>query len=271
MKPASLSTWAPTAVFLFIAGLAHPADQPPRVAIVVRENAPQLERFAASELCGYLVMLFHIHVAPTRRLLPSSQAVFLIGSPKTNSAVKRATVSRQFPNVSDQGIVLRKVEIGKSTGLIVGGGSPQATLWAFYELVERWGVRYLIERDAIPAKIGPFTLPELDVTMEPVFRVRAHPSIQDFADSGESWGAADFHRLIDQLAKMKFNRLHIYAFGWQPYLDWECKGTKRKSAWLWYGYHYPLSDPICRGRSCSGMSQNFGILISRSLLTVMLL
>ena len=35
--------------------------------------------------------------------------------------------------------------------IVIGGGSPVATLWAVYELVERWGVRYLIDRDVYPA------------------------------------------------------------------------------------------------------------------------
>ena len=73
-----------------------------------------------------------------------------------------------------------------------------------------------------------------------MFRVRGHPTIHGFAASGESWGINDFRLLIAQLAKLKFNRLNLYAFGWQPYLDWECKGIKRGSAWLWYGYQYPI-------------------------------
>ena len=72
----------------------------------------------------------------------------------------------------------------------MGGGSSQATLWAVYELAERWGVRYLLDRDVLPAK-SKFTMPTLNVVMEPIFRVRAHPTIQDFVDSGEALGIKD--------------------------------------------------------------------------------
>ena len=126
-----------------------------------------------------------------------------------------------------------------------------------YELVERWGVRYLIDRDVLPDR-AVFKLPELDVVMEPVFRVRAHPSIQDYAPSGESWGIADFRPLIDQLAKMKFNRLNVLAFGYQPYLDWQLKGVRRSSASLWYDYHYPITADMI-GRELSDKRQEFGI------------
>jgi hypothetical protein len=66
------------------------------------------------------------------------------------------------------------------------GGSPRATLWAVYELAQRWGVRYLVDRDVFPEQMGAFKVPDLDIVMEPVFRIRAHPSIQDYAASGES-------------------------------------------------------------------------------------
>ena len=211
-----------------------------RVAVVVGEKAPDVERFAASELCGYLNKLFGLSVQPTTTLDASASAVFLIGNPASNALIKA------FPKVGEQGVVIQRAQTSRPT-LIVGGGSSSATLWAVYELAERWGVRYLLDRDALPAK-SKFSMPSLNVVMEPLFRVRAHPTIQDFADSGEAWGIKDFRPLIDQLAKMKYNRLNIFAFAWQPYLAYEVGGIKRQTAALWYGYHYPIT-PDMPGRS----------------------
>jgi hypothetical protein len=218
------------------------AEGVPRVEVVAGAAPPDLERFAASELCNYLAKLYGIQVYPSRSLSNSSQAVFLIGSPQTNAAVKKATAgSRAFPKVTDQGIVLRRVDYEGRPALIVGGGSARATLWAVYELVERWGVRYLTDRDVLPEKRDEFRVPDLDLTMEPIFRIRAHPTIQDFAPSGEAWGMADFRVLIDQLAKLKFTRMNVYTYMYQPYLHWEHKGIKRRSASLWYGVHFPIT------------------------------
>jgi hypothetical protein len=101
-----------------------------------------------------------------------------------------------------------------------------------------------VDRDVLPEEVGKFQVPDLEVVMEPIFRVRAHPSFMDFAPGGEAWGMADFRVLIDQLAKMKFSRLNIYPFGFQPYLHWEHKGIQRRSAWLWYDYHYPITPDM---------------------------
>ena len=221
------------------------------VSVVTGGSAPQLEQFAARELCGYLEKLFGLKATPVRQWIESSRITFLVGNPSTNSAIPRTA----FPEVSDQGIVLRSVTSGGRPALIVGGGSPRATLWAVYELAERWGVRYLVRGDVLPAK-KELDFAELDVVMEPILRVRAHPTIQDFASSGESWAAADFFRLIDQLAKLKFSRINFYAYGWQPYLHYELKGIQRKSAWLWYDYHYPIT-PDMPGRELFGDATEF--------------
>jgi len=227
-----------------------------QVSVAVGSTAPELERFAASELCGYLDRLFGIQTQPTTSLPSGSEVVFLIGSPQTNPTIKQSVGSKPFPKVSEQGIMLQRGRLGKRQVLIVGGGSPRATLWAVYELAERWGVRYLVTGDVLPGTTVPFKLPDLKVVMEPLLRVRAHPTIQDFASSGESWGIADFRPLIDQLAKLKFTRMNIYPYGWQPFLHYELRGIKRKSAWLWYDYHYPITADM-PGRQLFGNATEF--------------
>ncbi|MCY3775272.1 MAG: alpha-glucuronidase family glycosyl hydrolase, partial [Candidatus Aminicenantes bacterium] len=229
---------------------------PARVDVIVGSAAPELERFAAQELCDYLARLYGIRTHPVRQATVHAEAVFLIGSPGTNTAVLNTLGEDGFGDVTDQGLVLKTTRWQGTPALVVGGGSPRATLWAVYELVERWGVRYLTDRDVLPERKEEFQLPDLNVLMEPVFHIRAHPTIQDFACSGEAWGIADFRVLLDQLAKMKFSRVNIYPFGYQPYLHWESKGIERRSAWLWYDYNYPIT-PDMVGRELFGDSKKF--------------
>jgi len=211
-----------------------------QVSVVVGEKAPDLERFAAAELCGYLNKLFGFNVLPTTTPDASASAIFLVGTPGSNPLIET------LPKVGEQGIVIQNLK-GNTPTLVVSGGGSRATLWAVYELAERWGVTYLLDRDILPAK-SKFVMPKLNVVMEPIFRVRAHPTTQDFVDSGEAWGIKDFRPLIDQLAKMKYNRLNIFAFAWQPFLAYQVDGIKRQTAALWYSYHYPIT-PDMPGRS----------------------
>jgi len=136
------------------------------VGVVVGRSATELELYAAKELCRYLKTLFGIYCQPASDLPKGVEHLFLVGSRQTNPAGPEA-----FPELSDQGILLRRTEFMGSPALIVGGGSPKATLWAVYDLVERWGVRFLLSGDVLPERPGEL-LPGIDMAAEPALRVR---------------------------------------------------------------------------------------------------
>jgi len=254
-----------------------------KIAVVVGPGAEKLERYAAEELCGYLDRLFGIKSRPTTELPESAEVTLLVGNPKTNPAVASVLGENGWPRVSDQGIVLKRTTLnnkcrsgtrarlrvtGKSARptapacsddkpvLVIGGGSSRATLWAVYELVERWGVRYLLHGDVLLEEPGRLTLPAEDVVLEPKLRVRQWRVINDFACGPESWGMADYRPVLDQLAKLKFNRIYLSIYPWQPFLHLKAKGIERRSAWLWYDYHYPITDDM-PGRHLFGNVREF--------------
>ncbi|MEA1951409.1 MAG: hypothetical protein U9N87_08495, partial [Planctomycetota bacterium] len=229
------------------------------VTVTVGPEAPELEQFAAHELCGYLQKLYGIRTSPVENDTVENDTVenvtvekfqvdagvaILIGSPKSNPNVAKALGAAGWPQVTDQGIVLKRAELDGRPALVVGGGSPQATLWAVYELVERWGVRYLLHGDVLPDDAGEFQLPKEDVTIEPKLRVRQWRVVNDFACGPESWGMADYRPVLDQLAKLKFNRILVSTWTYQPFLHFEHKGVARRSAGLWFHYKYPITDDM---------------------------
>jgi hypothetical protein len=211
----------------------------PRVHVLIGQNAPPLERFAADELAAQLTQLFGAEVnigdSPPRR----ASGGILLGSPATNLAVK-AAVGDAWPDLSDQGHVLRSVGTGNGQSLVVGGGSPVATLWAVYELGHRFGIRYLTTGDVYPADPPQYSLAGFDVVLEPALRHRAWQTIDRFAFGPESWGLEEQRRVLRQLAKLKFNRVVLSMYAWQPFVDFECRGVRKQSADLWYGGVFPV-------------------------------
>ena len=241
-------------VCLFWLALATPisgASLNESVAVVTGTDAPELERFAARELCGYLEKLFDLQVQPSTAIPARTRNVFLIGSPETNPLIAK----NSFPEVSDQGFVLRTGQSRSRAELIVGGGSPRATLWAVYDLVERWGVRYLLHEDVLPAR-APFQMPRLEVKQEPVFRVRQWRVVNEHAMGPVSWGMADYRPVIDQLAKLKFNRLLVYIWPEQPFLPFEYKGIKHTGGTLFFGARFPITADMI-GRELFGAEKEF--------------
>jgi hypothetical protein len=232
-----------------------PTQIVPRVSIQVGPKADEVERYAADELASYLDKLFHI----PRQSLPNGEAadaILLVGSPQTNPTVAQALGKNGWPKVSDQGIVLKPLMWRGKPALVIGGGSSAATLWAAYELIERWGVRFLLSGDVLPEKPGPFGLPNAEVVLEPNLKVRQWRLVNDFACGPESWGLEENRRVLDQLAKLRFNRIFVSTWTYQPFLDLEVRGLKRKSAYLWYDFHYPITDDM-PGRPLFGKEPEF--------------
>lgn len=252
------------AVWMALPAEATGGESP--VAVMVGAQAPPLEHYAAEQLCGYLENLFNLRVRPTRMeeerpLIPTSaQALFLIGSLATHPA----RAGQPFPPLTDQGFVLRRTRFQDRPALVIAGGSPAATLWAVYELAERWGVRYLLHGDVLPRRrerIGGASgwgslIPAVDLVKEPLLRVRQWRVINDFALGPESWGMRDYRPVIDQLAKLRFNRLFVNIYPYQPFLHLEVRGIQRRQAHLWYNFHYPITDDMV-GRELFGDAEEF--------------
>ena len=69
-----------------------------------------MEQYAGRELCGYLQKLYGIRTAPTEEAAVDSEVAILIGSPKTNPEVAKALGAAGWPEVTDQGIVIKRAE-----------------------------------------------------------------------------------------------------------------------------------------------------------------
>jgi len=220
------------------------------VDIVVASDAPPLEQYAASELQGYLSRLFGVSV----RIVPapgeSTDATFFLGTSSSMAGVG------PLPPLSDQGFLLRNTTWKDKPAMLIVGGSPRATMWGVYELVEHYGVRYLLNGDVYPDSGQKFSLPQIDKVFEPTFRVRMWKTMGDFAMGMESWGMADYRPFLDQLAKLKFNRIRVSSGPTQPFLGLNVQGIKNKSATLWYGAHFPITDDM-PGRRLFGNEPEF--------------
>ena len=233
-----------------VSGLVHAKS----VEVVISTDADDLERFAAEELQRYLRRLFGESANVESSPSATADYLFLLGTDADHPG--RALGEEPLPHLNDQGFLLRKTNWKDKPAMLIVGGSPVATMWAVYELVERYGVRYLLHGDVYPETKQAFFLPDIDKVFEPVFRARWWRTMGDFPMGTEGWSIADYRPLIDQLAKLKFNRIRVGSSPSQPFLHLEIKGVKQQSATLWYGYHYPITDDM-PGRKLFGNEKKF--------------
>ncbi len=231
--------WQLTALLVFLIGLSlvEGTIAAERVVVVVGEEASELDQFAADELVTQFERLFDVDMSVANSVPHDASSIVLIGNPDTNPALS----GKDWPTITDQGIVLKSIFIGNRPGLMVGGGSPAATLWAVYELGYQFGVRYLLRQDIYPETPIRLKLEDFKVVMEPQMRTRTWRTINDFAIGPESWPLIDHQRLLRQLAKMKFNRLMLSVYPWHPFVHYQCRGVKKQTGTLWFGEKYPIA------------------------------
>ncbi|MAE67892.1 MAG: hypothetical protein CMJ18_26860, partial [Phycisphaeraceae bacterium] len=129
------------------------------LAIVTgRDPGPIVER-AVADLRSYLSRLFGIDAAAEDG--DGNGLRIVVG--KIDAPHVRQTCS-DLPALSEQGHLLRRID-GRT--LVLAGGSDAAVAWAIYELVEQYGVRFLLHEDVLPQEPGPFHLPQIDKVFEP--------------------------------------------------------------------------------------------------------
>ena len=197
-------------------------------------DADDLQQFAAHELQQYLRRLFNVSAEIVSTTPPKSGAHFILGLAK---APHIQQASSGLPSLSTQGHLLRRV--GPDT-IILAGGSSEAVAWAVYELVERYGVRFLLHEDVFPEKPVSFHLPNVDIVLEPLTEIRSWRQFNDLPTGPAMWSLSQQRVFIQQLFKLKFNGVHLSLWPQHPFVDYEVRGIRRQSAALLFGQKIPI-------------------------------
>jgi len=181
--------------------------------IQVGSNSSSLMRLAADELARYTNALYRYRPRVTRQ---SGQA---------RGMTLALTISRT--GLSKQGYIFRRID--RNTLAIVGG-SPIAVLWAVYDLVEQWGVRYELHGDVFPDKPAPMAFPDSSSPCEPTLPLRCFRTYNVLTNNTCTWPAEDYRVLIDQLTKLRFNAIMICSRPADPFVDLRFHGVRKSIA-----------------------------------------
>lgn len=199
-------------------------------------DADNLQQFATVELRRYLRELFGVEatLGPRRRDAPGARIVLgLASAPHVQEAVGSA------PRLSDQGYLVRRVD--DDTMLLVGGSSA-AVAWAVYDLIEQYGVRYLLHGDVFPQDAGAFHLPRVDAVREPLLQLRSWRQYNDLPTGPALWTLSQQEAFIRQIFKLRYNGIYLCLWPQHPFVDFEVKGIRRQTATLLFGQKIPIDD-----------------------------
>lgn len=226
----------------------------PVISIVSGPKAAKLEQMAAEEVASQMTSLFGAKVKTTTKLEHTANVV-LIGNPKTNPAIAEL-MGDNWPDLGDQGHLLKSIKTEHGIVLVVGGGSPVSTYWAAAELGHHFGIRRLLHRDFPPLIQPKFSLAEINVQLKPNLEIRAWRTIGAGPDSQESWSLTEHKLRLRQLAKLKFNCIVLSLHAWQPFTHFEHGGIKKRTGVLWHGKTFRV-DGETAGRAAFGRDRIF--------------
>ena len=197
-------------------------------AVIVAPAGP-FYNFVTGELQRYFEALsgdkLKIVSAEQARTQPKEVTFVLVGGPDVNPVVHDAVANKliSFEGLKADGFVLRTAKLSGRQLLIVGGNDESATMYAAYSLLERYGAVFLITGDILPDKASDLPLRPLDVRSEPAFSTRGM-DVSSIYESRSIMSLKDQHRLLDQMAKMKFNFLMVDWMAWEPWLKYDYHG-----------------------------------------------
>lgn len=237
-----------------LAGLCAGSIRGANTAIVLGAQATPLEEYAAKELAHYLTVIFGITPTITDVAPGEASTTFFVGTMQSGPA--QLIKALQDTRPEDQCIILRTSRAKGRSAIFISGGSSRAVLWAVYELAERWGVQFLLTGDVFPKKKKRLEIPDLDVVLNPRLRVRQWRLVNEFAAGPTSWGMEQLRPFVNQLVKLRFNRLLIWIWPHQPFLDYQYEGIHRSSATMFFGFRFPITSDMI-GRNLFGAESAF--------------
>lgn len=197
-------------------------DGAPASVIVLGERATWVERHAAEELARYVWQMsgatLPILVEDTAAATKEANRI-LIGRPETHQAIEhlvhagKVMLSPDHPGLD--GFIIKSLADDTGRALVLGGSVDHATLYAVYDLLERFGNvgfnRYL---ERVP-RVGTFVVPPADIAERPRFRYRIFGG-QIAYFGWYWWSLEDWKQEMDWYAKRRINMVHFLPFGTEP-------------------------------------------------------
>lgn len=225
--------------------------------IILANEADPVERYAGEELQKYIRAMYGF--APER-----------VSDVSQTPDDRRIIIGRlagslcDVPALSADGFWLRTASSSPET-LVIVGGSPRGTLFGVYELLERWGVRFLLSGgEVLPENPEPIHLTGFDEIVEPAYPVRALRPMANLPEGAAPWDLPDFTAFIDQMARLKFNTFVFVIMESGPWLDYEFRGMKRPAGDVFYGYRFPIDDEFVGNELFPGKTEFYSPVLARA-------
>jgi len=186
----------------------------PRSAILIGQGATALEEHAAEELRDYVEKMTGARL-PVRRHGSGRLSgvkehdVVIIGRAGSNPLVRalieagKVRLSDDFPGLD--GFIAKTVQADEDRmALVLGGSKDHSTLYAVYDVLERFGRIGFFRYEEYVPKVKTFSVPPVDIAERPYYRYRIIGGQKGYWGF-HWWNEEQFRRELDWCAKKRVN------------------------------------------------------------------
>lgn len=185
----------------------------PAATIVVAPGASKAVRFAAQELQSILEKVSGARLPISTKVPGGARTLVLVGSQAANLAGKDVLAAANLGEVRDDGYAITALPKRKPPCLVIVSREPRGTLFAVYDLLERFvGCGFFADGDYYPKKRD---VRMLDTTLigNPAHAVRlSYVDTRFYAPKrfqATLWNAEDWKQYLRWMAKRKYNCLAV--------------------------------------------------------------
>ncbi len=253
-------------IFAFSVTQAQEADAPETsarladVVIVIDPAASELEQLAAKEMTRYIAALTGVQpIVVKEDKVPAGRPAIILAS--ADRTVVRAFVKKikgTLPELGNEGFLIHTFD-SEMPRVLVTGNSPISIVYGTYELLEKYGIRFYISDEVVPAADSNLLLKKWDLICKPELAVRGTLPWYNFLMGATAWRLEDYKAYIDQLLKMKYNMVGFHLYSADLFFHFTYKGiTVPEEKLYWHPAYYP-TDKISIGREhFTGDGEFFG-------------
>ncbi len=188
--------------------------------ILIASNASEAESLAADELQHYIKAMTNVAIPIQRgdRLLKNSNdtggansVAILIGCYNTNpligQMITEGTIKLDSAEITPDGFLIKSVQRDDQSCLVLAGVNEHATLYAVYDLLERFGrIGFFRYEERVP-KRDTFTIPASDIRERAYFKTRMHGGQYHYFGT-QFFGEKDWQSELRWFAKYRLNRIN---------------------------------------------------------------
>ena len=142
---------------------------------------------------------------------------FLIGRAADHPLIARliaeGTIKVSQGDPGAQGYVLKTLPANGKPALAIVGGDEVGCLYGVYGLLEdHYGMGFYLGGDVLPERKTTLGVVTVDERKTPAVAIRGFLPWTNFPQSATSYSWQDWRFIIDQMAKMRMNFLHIHNY-----------------------------------------------------------